>query len=322
MATTGGNGNLFGPEDPARQYTMNFGGTSAATPIIAGIVARLQGISKMLYGIPLQPEQIRGTRAGWLQCLMLPGDPMFLGSEDEAECFGDTQTAEDDPAGEPNYIGIVPDGLDWAGNMLTTGFFDQSPLVDDIVIVRGDQPYGNRLSIKAADNNYLGLTGKFTERGSSPESTTSTTGMFLPQVADIEYIATGHITDFVVVGESDVTGIVQTMIVQSIFKWPSVFTLLVVEGYDFRTDSWSFIDIISDPTQGTDLGNGDFGFTHVASSSERFVNPDTGRILVRFWTLGFPGFGSLGGDTPETSYRLRADWVNFFVSSEPGASLP
>ncbi|MDM7917004.1 MAG: S8 family serine peptidase, partial [Candidatus Eisenbacteria bacterium] len=51
---TTGYGDLQGG-DPDVRYTANFGGTSSATPMVAGVVASLEGQSLALFGVPLTP---------------------------------------------------------------------------------------------------------------------------------------------------------------------------------------------------------------------------------------------------------------------------
>jgi hypothetical protein len=57
---TTGYGYLFtGAGDPRQYYTGDFGGTSGATPIVAGAVAALQGIYKVRYGLPIDADRLR-----------------------------------------------------------------------------------------------------------------------------------------------------------------------------------------------------------------------------------------------------------------------
>lgn len=46
-------------DDPNRRYTNGFPGTSSATPIVAGVIACVQGIVKAHKKKPLTPTQIR-----------------------------------------------------------------------------------------------------------------------------------------------------------------------------------------------------------------------------------------------------------------------
>ena len=51
--------NADDPTNPAFFYRSTFGGTSSASPIVAGAVANLQGIAKNQFGTPLLPFQMR-----------------------------------------------------------------------------------------------------------------------------------------------------------------------------------------------------------------------------------------------------------------------
>ncbi len=58
--TTLGYGNLFYPSGDLQQtYTTNFGGTSAAAPQVAGVIASIQGAAKRQNGAALTPSQVR-----------------------------------------------------------------------------------------------------------------------------------------------------------------------------------------------------------------------------------------------------------------------
>jgi len=69
LVTTAGYGDLWNPEDADRVYTSKFMGTSAAGPIVAGVVACLQGRHKQVYGVPIHPLAVRAALAniGWPQ---------------------------------------------------------------------------------------------------------------------------------------------------------------------------------------------------------------------------------------------------------------
>ena len=63
LVTTTGYGHLFNPGDIRQHYTSTFGGTSSASPIVAGAVAIVQGIVKAAGRRPLNPAQVRNLLA-------------------------------------------------------------------------------------------------------------------------------------------------------------------------------------------------------------------------------------------------------------------
>ena len=58
---TTGYGSLFNnpAADNRRDYTSSFGGTSGASPIVAGAAVNLQGVTKELFKTTLSPSQLR-----------------------------------------------------------------------------------------------------------------------------------------------------------------------------------------------------------------------------------------------------------------------
>jgi hypothetical protein len=73
VVTTAGFGDLWGgPDNPNRAYTGQFMGTSSAAPIIAGIVACLQGRHRLVHGVPIPPANVRTALnvCGWPQAVV------------------------------------------------------------------------------------------------------------------------------------------------------------------------------------------------------------------------------------------------------------
>ncbi len=131
--------NADDPTNPAFFYRSTFSGTSSASPIVAGAVANLQGISKDLFGTPILPFQIRSL-------LRDTGSPQL----------GDTS----------QNIGPRPD-LQAAVAQITEGDVDLYFLVDlsgsftdDLPIFQAQAP-GIIDSIKAANPNTQFGLGQF-----------------------------------------------------------------------------------------------------------------------------------------------------------------
>lgn len=64
LVTTTGYGDLYSTEGINRWYTMNFSGTSNATPIVAGAVASLQGAARASGRGALSPSTVRKLLSG------------------------------------------------------------------------------------------------------------------------------------------------------------------------------------------------------------------------------------------------------------------
>jgi len=93
MVTTAGYGDLWGGQDtPDRRYTARFMGTSSAGPLIAGLVACVQGRHKAVFGVPLNPLYLRQMlrTVGWRaedDEAAEQGRPSFALQPDLAELF-------------------------------------------------------------------------------------------------------------------------------------------------------------------------------------------------------------------------------------------
>jgi hypothetical protein len=312
--------------DPNRSYTPVFGGTSAACPQVASVMTMLQGMSKQFYGIALQPQTLRSAMGA-------PGTPppnpqrLFGGFPQGQQCNLDL-----DPDEGPHMIGVYtqPDGA--AGTLLSQTFagFDDAPLLEDVVIVKGLNVRGNRFAVKGSDNLYLKLDPQYVSRNDAPGFPFGGQGVgggafggsVHPQVSQITYLASGWMTDIVAVGRSDLPT-VGTLILENEMAWPNVFAFMMVEMYDWQQLDWAFVDVRTDVSQaeGIQPDNGDAIFEHSADGASRFVNPADDRILCRIWTLGFPAFqGGVGGG--DTTFISQTDLLNIFVAEGFGVPLP
>jgi hypothetical protein len=318
-----GYGTAFFPDDnPNRAYRADFGGTSAAAPQIAGLAACLQGLAKQFYGITLMPEQIRDAIEVWFR---EGSSRLFGGFEDENQgfCWLDLN-----PELGPNQIGLYPNVMTAGTNIITQSFigFNDSPLVDDVVVLKGEHIYGNKFSVKGSDNNYLVIEAEYTHRGDAPNPPGGGGGggggggAWYPEMAQVDYLATGDITDIGIVGHADIPG-VNSMAMESELADPGVFTLVFVEAYDWNAGDWSYVDVVW--MNGAPEDGADWYFVHTASATQRFVRESDDRILFRMWTLGFSfSGGGLGNSGGQETYRQRVDWLNILVDEDYGEELP
>jgi hypothetical protein len=142
-------GGYVDPDDsmnPDKWYTDSFGGTSSASPIVAGAVANLQGIAKQTFGVPLLSFQVRSI-------LRDTGSPQL----------GDTS----------ENIGPLPD-LQSAIGAISAGAIDLFILVDttdsfsdDLPIFKAQAP-NIIASIQAMNPNVRFGLGRFDDYPISP----------------------------------------------------------------------------------------------------------------------------------------------------------
>lgn len=303
VASTGGSANLFFPsQNWNRSYCTDFNGTSAATPQIAGLAACLQGLCKQFFGIPLLPEQIRAAiRTGFPQCGVpnpadLPGFPPDLG------CAPDTNPDE-----EPNLIGPYPNPYACGGTILSQSFtgFDQSPLVDDVVILRGALKFGNKFSVKANEQNYLVVTTQYTTRKNRPN--------VAGPASSASYLGNGQVFDVMIKAHSNIVG-ANTIAIDTNVQYPGQTTIWMIELYDWNARRWTFADIRTlDGVTGVGP-DGDHGTTSVVTNAARFINTSNKQILVRVYAT-ILGFQMTRSSAASSLYDGRLDWVNVRVSN-------
>jgi len=318
---TTGYGDLFAPAgppgsgvNPLRAYTATYGGTSAAAPQIAGCVAILQGFAKQFYGIPLATDRIRDV--------MRNGDPPTPGPRGLPGGFeeGPLCGLDSDPELGPHRAGTFPNlagSFDSAASRMlnqTSAGFDDSPLLQNILIANGTWIFGNRFSVKGVDNNYLVIESRYVNRNKPFDSAPGLNepprvGLSfddVPEAKRMTYLASGQITDVVAVGRSTLEN-PTAMAVTVIYGPVDVFSLGFIEAFNFTTRRWQFLNLSL-----LDAGAPGAVIEGTALNANSFIRNEDGRILVRTWTLGF-GFESpqLGG----TTYRTRIDLIGIDVDT-------
>ena len=292
MVTTCGYGDLFGnANDPDRHYTSGFNGTSAACPQIAALIACLQGVAKMFYEMPLNPEQVRSTFSMYPQCLIPNPEINAPGSPQDPACGGDF-----DFEAEVNLIRGYPHVVDTAVNVFATPFFDEAPGVRDITVVLGTLISGNVFSIKSTDGNVFIVESK-RRTGNNASG---------PGGQQLTYLGGGQITDIIVGAlaqnpqASTLAGVNGTLALQATGP-----VLLVTELYNWSTGNFDRIGFTLLPT-----GGGEFAALPLTNFGQPlYVNQSTGRIEARLWTLGF---------TQGTKYRVLYDLINVEATNDVG----
>lgn len=302
--------------DPYRSYSVNFGGTSAATPQIAGMVACLQGLSKQFFGIPLMPEQIRGAMGAPGTPPPLPAPRLFGGFESN-NCNLDV-----DPDIGPHMIGPYPDAAGNFGSASSTilnqsFIFGQSPNIDDIVVLNGDLVFGSKFSVMGIDQNYLVVESEMATRAGPSAPANLPPSVPAGVVNSATYFTSGQISDVLAIGTSPVPT-ASTMTIQTIVQPPTGFIALqVIEAYDWFTGSWVFANIA------VLNGGGDVLLAADLADPTRFIRPSNHQILFRVWDANF-GFNSGVLGRPKSGrldpFDMRYDW--FTVDVTEGFATP
>lgn len=170
--TTCGYGDLWrgnsGGDNNLRTYTLQFGGTSAASAMIAGCIARIQGAATVLYGTPLTPPQIKSVVKAnrFLQCGLPNDSPFQLTSSDDV-CAGDTVVD-----GDFNAIGGF---FKMGAQVVTTltnepiGAYPENITSYEIQVLIGRLLSGSVFSLLSADNNYLRIQAARSGGVSNPQ---------------------------------------------------------------------------------------------------------------------------------------------------------
>lgn len=320
---TCGYGDLSLPDgDRWRSYTVSFGGTSAAAPQIAGLAACLQGLAKQFYGITLTPEQIRVALGAPGIPPPLPAPRLFGGFDDSVDCSLDL----DGTAG-PHMIGPYPvaagDFGSAASTILNQGFagFDDSPLVEEVIVLHGDKVYGNHFSVKGSDDNYLVINSLPANLNGPSVPDTLPAGVTAGQIEKARYLAEGQTVDILVTGRSPVANVSDMTIVTEYQPPPGIISLFVVEAYDWFSKQWIFIGVTV--WTGTE---GEIALGFNVPGAYRFVRAQDRMIMFRLYGVSFgnsfiPSFGG-GGTGRKTRFIERVDWLDVQVQEGFAAPLP
>jgi len=306
---TAGYGGLFNPPNAAgtginkaRAYTATFGGTSAAAPIIAGLVACLQGLSNQFYGTFLTPEAIRellavenydpatGTKIP--QCDS-PAPQNLPGAPEVAPCAPDL-----DPESDARLIGGFPKPFELGISVITGNFFSGSPLTD-VKVITGQLVFGNINSLKAVDGNTLRVNSRRKPPGSQGAGTPPA----------LVYLTAGETTDIEVTAATFLPQdeVVQ-LVAQAVVSATTDFVLMAMYVYNYVESRWTFIPEL------VFIGPGGGEINAGLLEPYNHVSPQ-GQMKARVWTCGL-------GNVPR--HQVLYDFVSVrpFPIADPGPADP
>lgn len=271
-----------------RSYTSDFGGTSAACPLQAGIAAGVQGLAKMFYGAPLLPSQIRSLVAGdvfrqeltpsdiWVSHSpgpndTPPGDGMAITVNDNVQI--DPQTGA--PFDDSEVIG----GMTRVDNMLSTFFtsnwWSTETEVSHFGVITGTYISGGLVELGNVDGAGIIVGSQPSSPRKHPE---------VPPFPRAQYVVYGQMTDL---------GIEITPTTSN----PQIFTFNIayasgirigapfgglrgVEVYNWQTERWDFLAIDQLAGQGVTTGQAGVQVANGYLSPER-------KIYFRHWIMGY-----------------------------------
>lgn len=164
--------------------SSGFGGTSAASPLMAGAAVWLQGFAYMFYDTPLTSRGIRlalaETEGGRGTCSDGLGNPV-----------PDIPTCQDtDPEEDPRPIGVFQ-GANLRACAMNLIIRQGTNYTGKLKIYTGTHVAGNEISLGTVDGNTLRIRSEPAAQGPGP--------------ADLTYLGSGNTADFGVVFSTGIT---------------------------------------------------------------------------------------------------------------------
>jgi hypothetical protein len=298
VATLGGQSLYVGTDTNPynRSYQNDFGGTSAAAPMVAGMVACLQGLSKMMWEIPLSPGTIRGLVSGHgaRQCALsgdnLPGStPIdFLDCEETTAIMshGDWNMNETANLVATSNVAFT-NAFRVSEEVVAGAFFGGNQLVDEIQILVGQKIQGNVFSIKALDGNYLVIASELTTPGGSGVSKRGD-------------IISGQLTDVMVTAHTEFDSVDNmTISADSFVTGGAGVVLLYIYSWDY--DRWLVGGIAL-------LGDPDNPPVFPIGNASQFIRDGNRKVLFRIQTVS----GAFG-----PTYEAWHDRLGLFAGGNP-----
>jgi hypothetical protein len=285
----------------SRSYTNNFGGTSAASAIVAGSVIAMQGYALQVFGTPLSPMFTRLYIGGGSYAGMTPSDPddptqggdpilaypmsFGLTSENSVNGGGLSWDFVDAGAGLGNLVGNVVNPWRSCQDALVDPIFD-TPSINDISIISGEYNMGNSGSIAAKDDMYYSLYPEHRDVGDF----TDLPDDYLGPGDHVTYLSTAYFSDIYLSGvlRGGVSpGNIMTWNV-TMLDATYTSTILLLYMWDFARRDWvqaSTSVLLSESNLGDD---GKYEVEFIVPRSSRMMNRVTEEYHARFVTVTQP----------------------------------
>ena len=336
VVTTGGNLNLttaaisttpdtpggdplgyFSLDQKSRSYTNDFGnneidgGSVAASAMVAGSIACIQGLSLQRYGQGQPPSVMQGF-------------PHTEGSPVEiiiTTNYNSEPWADPDPPYTFDYNQV--DGESWSpqrlirpermGVALITNAdyaLDVSGFITDLKLIRGDWRGGTISSLRNVDTNYYQATSRFTNTGSYNPP------FYVPGAP--YYSSVGNYVDMMVEFTVPASQPIGNQINASVqMVEPPVDATIEMHSWNWTTSKWQFMGIF---VTTDDPGDEGYVFTNFASTANEIRN-DEGKIYMR---VVIQSAGNSGGnDGPSLGYLIQFDQVSLeFIPGYGGGGPP
>lgn len=314
--TTCGYGDLWrggAPTNPNRTYTFQFGGTSAASAMVAGCVARMQGTATALFGTPLPTAAIKNTvRANVISQCGLPIDSQLQLTSTDA-CAGDTVVG----GGGVNSIrGFIDMGPSMASSLANQPFGSFPPGVSNFEaqVLIGKLLSGSAFSLRSNDSVWMKILSA--RPGQISPNPGFGPGLFYPPTALITDLLITVTTTFTT--PQELFGLAVTASGQA-QPTPNVYTIFFV--YNAVTKRWMMLPSTLQFFQDTEEPDPD-GDTPIASGSigdlYNVVNlmdlsSGVGKIRIRAVTIAPP---------VQNSYQAWWDLISVEPNPPPAPPPP
>ena len=291
--------------DRLRSYTQEFGGTSAATAMISGIVARMQAAAKQFYGTPLAPSQIRGllnsTPNAFFQCPCATGDfapdiPWGNGNGPVADSCAPPGCGTDEciPTGCGcvfHPIGVYPNLQQLPATMLGAPLFGGNDTT--VEVITGGELIGyawSNFQIRAEDNSFLQIVAQRRQAGSTH--------------AGLTYLSSGLTTDVRVRKEVRIANpekAITNLGIRIVSNATRNFVMAGAFVRNFSTGRYEFFGarFLTTATNALLFPLPAFG------TYSPYIDPNTNEIEMRVWTCGL---GATGRHT------VRHDLIDIVVN--------